>query len=59
MVSTWRAAPNARESVSSTAFHLPSRFSVLLEDPSAVSSASVNDPDGRRIWLDLDLVEVP
>lgn len=20
---------------------------------------SVNDPDGRRIWLDLDLVEVP
>jgi SPP1 family predicted phage head-tail adaptor len=21
--------------------------------------ASVNDPDGRRIWLDLDLVEVP
>jgi SPP1 family predicted phage head-tail adaptor len=21
--------------------------------------ASVNDPDGRRIWLDLDLMEVP
>lgn len=21
--------------------------------------ASVHDPDGRRIWLDLDLVEVP
>jgi len=21
--------------------------------------ASVNDPDGRRIWLDLDLVEAP
>lgn len=21
--------------------------------------ASVNDPDGRRIWLDLDLLEVP